>query len=73
MAALSSAVPILPGTGFKKCSSDRAAAEIDDMTVCVAAITEGIVLGAADRLVTFDGIQYEPDQTKIYRVSSSVG
>jgi hypothetical protein len=37
-----------------------------DMTVCAAAMCEqaGIVIGAADRMITSGDIEFEPPQTK---------
>lgn len=43
------------------------------MTVCVAAICENrMVVGASDRLLTAGDIQFEPDQTKIYVLTTNI-
>ncbi len=44
------------------------------MTVCVAAICENrMVVGASDRLITAGDIQFEPSQTKIYQLTTTIG
>ncbi len=43
------------------------------MTVCVAAIAENsCVIGASDRMLTAGDVQFEPQQTKILRVTPSI-
>ena len=42
------------------------------MTVCVAAIAQGVIFGASDRMITAGDIQFEPQQTKIYPLSNSI-
>ena len=42
------------------------------MTVCIATITSGSVIGAADRLNTAGDVQYEPETSKIYSISNSI-
>ncbi len=43
------------------------------MTVCVAAICEnGIVLGASDRMITAGDVEFEPEQSKIYPLTTSI-
>jgi hypothetical protein len=43
------------------------------VTVCVAAIcTDDTVIGASDRMITSGDIQFEPPQTKIINISTSI-
>lgn len=43
------------------------------MTVCIAALCEGnTVFGASDRMLTSGDIEFEPEQQKIYQLSSSI-
>lgn len=43
------------------------------MTVCVAAICRGdTVIGASDRMITAGDIEFEPQQTKIYQLTTSI-
>jgi 20S proteasome alpha/beta subunit len=42
------------------------------MTVCVAAISEGRVIGASDRMLTSGDIEFEPLQSKIQAITNSV-
>lgn len=44
------------------------------MTVCVAAMCDqaGVVVGAADRMLTSGDIEFEPPQTKIVALTSSI-
>jgi 20S proteasome alpha/beta subunit len=43
------------------------------MTVCVAAICEGRIVGASDRMLTAGDIEFEPEQSKIFQLTTSVG
>lgn len=43
------------------------------VTVCVAAICDGIIIfGASDRMITSGDIQFEPEQPKLVSISSSI-
>jgi 20S proteasome alpha/beta subunit len=43
------------------------------MTVCVAAICDGVsVLGASDRMLTSGDVEFEPPQEKIYTITNSI-
>ena len=42
------------------------------MTVCVAAISEGRVIGASDRMLTSGDIEFEPEQSKIVMITNSI-
>src|ERR1700722_2346062 len=43
------------------------------VTVCVAALSEfGAVLGASDRMITAGDVQFEPDQGKIWELTTSI-
>lgn len=44
------------------------------MTVCVAAMCGGnLILGAADRMLTSGDVEFEPETSKIYQVTTSMG
>ena len=42
------------------------------MTVCVAAISHPMVFGASDRMITTGDIQFEPEQAKIWQLTTSI-
>ena len=44
------------------------------MTVCIAAICDGsnVVIGASDRMLTSGDIEFEPAQTKVFNLTSSI-
>ena len=43
------------------------------MTVCVAAICgDSSIVGASDRMITAGDVEFEPPQTKLWNVSSSI-
>lgn len=42
------------------------------MTICVATIANGCIFGAADRMKTAGDVQYEPELTKIFLLTSSI-
>jgi len=43
------------------------------VTVCIAAIHDGnCILGAADRMLTAGDIQFQPEQSKIYPITTSI-
>jgi 20S proteasome alpha/beta subunit len=42
------------------------------MTVCVAAMSEGRVIGASDRMLTSGDIEFEPLQSKILGITNSI-
>lgn len=45
----------------------------DDMTVCVACICDGnTILGAADKMLTAGDVQFQPDSSKIYKLTDSI-
>lgn len=42
------------------------------MTVCVAAMSRGVIFGASDRKLTVGDIEYEPEASKVYPITSSI-
>jgi hypothetical protein len=42
------------------------------VTVCVAALASGRVVGVSDRMITAGDIQYEPQQAKVWPITSSI-
>jgi hypothetical protein len=43
------------------------------MTVCVAAMCDGYtILGASDRMLTAGDVQFEPQQSKLWAITSSI-
>ena len=42
------------------------------MTICIATIANGCIFGAADKMKTAGDVQYEPESTKIFPLTSSM-
>jgi len=42
------------------------------LTVCVAAISKGTIFGASDRMITAGDIQFEPQQSKLHPLTTSI-
>jgi hypothetical protein len=42
------------------------------VTVCVAAMSGGTVFGASDRMITAGDIEFEPEQPKIWQMTTGV-
>jgi len=52
---------------------DKYPEEEGPMTVCIASLSkEGYIVGASDRMVTYDGLTFEPPLAKIWLVTSSI-
>src|SRR5712692_2453156 len=61
-----------PEPRILRSESQRLPKEIP-LTVCVAAIADNtIVVGVSDRMITGGDIEFEPPQSKIYPVTSSI-
>ena len=59
--------------GYLPFSEYEEALEGEPMTVCLAAIAENTtIVGASDRMVGLGSTQYQPDQTKIWHLTSSI-
>ena len=43
------------------------------MTVCVAAICDSRVVGAADRMLTAGDIEFEPEASKLHNINTAIG
>lgn len=61
--------------GVKRCYNLRTSRkETVPVTVCVAAICDhNTVIGASDRMITAGDVQFEPPQTKVAMMTSSIG
>lgn len=42
------------------------------MTVCIASICKGAILGASDRMLTAGDIKFEPNRPKIHKITNSI-
>lgn len=46
--------------------------EEQTVTICVAAISQGMIFGASDRMVTAGDVQFEPSAQKVFGLTSSI-
>jgi hypothetical protein len=42
------------------------------MTICVVAMSNNVIIGASDRMITAGDIEFEPQKTKVYPFSNSI-